>query len=181
MFTFVVGSLSSFPLATHKVLRFRTKVVTKDCLELTVDLQLHAVALCKSSLSSSSCFSYFHSSQRREGRIQQKKKTLPPAQRGPCARWTRARRYLFARLPQTDCRGGGVLCCMHYLIRVNFSNNPLLARVADGGGGGAESLITFLLHRRGLFSVTHFTSASFAVVDTKTATFRTGRNRELRR
>lgn len=45
--------------------------------------------------------------------------------------------------PQTDCRGA-VLCRMHYLIRVNFSNNPLLARVAHGGGGGAESLITFL-------------------------------------
>lgn len=65
----------------------------------------------------------------------------------------RARRCLFVRLTQTDCRGA-VLCRVHYLIRVNFSNNPLLARVAHRGGGGAESLITFLLHRRSVFSIT---------------------------
>lgn len=78
----------------------------------------------------------------------------------------RARHYLFVRLTQMDgC--GAVLCRMHYLIRVNFSNNPLLARVAHRGGGGVESLITLLLNRRSFFSTTQFTDAAFAVVETK--------------
>lgn len=47
---------------------------------------------------------------------------------------------MFARLTQTDCRGA-VLCRVHYLIRVNFPNNPLLARVdhALQGGWGRRS------------------------------------------
>lgn len=40
--------------------------------------------------------------------------------------------YLFVRFTQTDL-GDSVLCCVHYLIRVNFSNNPLLARVDRSG------------------------------------------------
>lgn len=31
-----------------------------------------------------------------------------------------------------DC-GDSVLCCLQNLIRMNFSNNPLLARVDDKG------------------------------------------------
>lgn len=31
----------------------------------------------------------------------------------------------FTQMGHRDC----LLCCMHYLIRVNFSNNPLLLRV----------------------------------------------------
>lgn len=45
-----------------------------------------------------------------------------------------------------DCRDCVLCCCMHYLIRMNFSNNPLLASVDHKGKTKTGlSFITFLL------------------------------------
>lgn len=62
--------------------------------------------------------------------------------------------YLFARFTQMDC---GIAACAgaQYLIRMNFSNNPLLAGVDQRGRRGlgrggryeAGSFITFQLHQ----------------------------------
>ena len=53
--------------------------------------------------------------------------------------------HLFVRFTPMDCRDC-VLCRLHYLIRMNFSNNPLLARVDHKGKTKTgPSFITFLL------------------------------------
>lgn len=51
-------------------------------------------------------------------------------------------------LPEWITRQSVLLCCMHYLIRMNFSNNPLLASVDHRGKTKTgPSFITFLLHQ----------------------------------
>lgn len=89
---------------------------------------------------------------------------------------------MFARLTQTDCRGA-VLCRVHYLIRVNFSNNPLLARVdhalqGAGGGGGAESLIAFPPRRRSSFPPLQIPALAVVCTQKKNASPLNGRERE---